>query len=241
MKKGRAQEEDAVRTDLVTGIERLSGAPVAVFWYECFLRSAFTKGKSFARMYELGSKADACGRMCGQRMRAQGKPISELCMENGLNIRELAMPESPVVEIFAFYEAPADIFIRSGLLNDCDHMIHHTGMNRFLGEFRCMDVILCHEFFHFLETRDSGAMFTRAYQEPVGFFRKKTCLPPLSEIAAMGFAQEFLELDWSPFLLDALLLSVNDAQAGIAMLERFERAGAEYAQHGRSGSTVRFS
>lgn len=214
----------------ITRIAHLASAPAEVFWRECFLRCAYTREKPLREMYRLGAQADECGRRYGRELRPAKKSVLELCEEYGLEIRELAMPESPEMEIFALFEPPARIFVRTALLTACDRFVRDSGLDTALGRFCCMDVVLCHEFFHFFETRESRTVFTRAYREPVGLFRRRTALPPLSEIAAMGFAQEVLGLKWSPFLLDCVLLGMSDATSALAVVERLERSAAEYAQ-----------
>lgn len=214
--------------NFVGRIARLASAPAEVFWRECFLRSALTRQKSIKDMRTLGAAADACGRMYG--IRSEGARASQLCAENGLEVRELTIPELPNMEIFALFEPPSEILVRAGLLSGCDRLVKESGMDAFLGDFCCVDVVLCHEFFHFLETRDSKTVFTRTYREPLGFLGRKVCLPPLAEIAAMGFAQEMLGLEWSPFLLDCVMLYANNMPSALAMLERLERSAAECAR-----------
>ena len=222
-------EVRAVDPQFAGRLTRLASAPADVFWRECFLRGAYTRDRSLEAVRALGARADACGRTYGREMRPEGKSAAALCAENGLEIRELAMPETPEMEIFALFEPPSRIYVRTALLSGCDRFIKESGVDAVLGQFRCMDVVLLHEFFHFLETRDSGTIFTWTYRESRGLFRRKMRLPPLAEIAAMGFAQEMLGLAWSPFLLDCVMLCVDDGASALAMLERLERFAAESA------------
>lgn len=228
MKVVRAREEDAVNQQDAERIMGLAFAPDAVFWRECFLRSACTREKSPQAVVELGTRAEACGRTYGRAVRAGGRDISQLCRDNGLAIRELAVPKSPGMEVFALFEPPDAIYVRTALLAGCDRLIRDSGMDAVLGRFCCMDVVLCHEFFHFLEMRHRESIFTRTYREPVGPFKRRAQLPPLGEIAAMGFAREVLGLKWSPFLLDCILLGIDDAPSALALLGRLERSAAEY-------------
>lgn len=213
--------------DFAGRIAKLASAPPAVFWQESFRRSAYTKHKPLEAVRDLGAKAEACGRQYGRQARAEGKRPRALCEESGLEIREFAMPPSPGLEIFALFEPPASVFIRKDLCDRCDRFIRSSGMDAFLGEFCCFDILLAHEFFHFLEERDCGTIFTRAYREPRGLFGRKAELPPLAEVAAMAFAQELLGLEWTPFLLDSIMLYPDDAPSALAIVERLERFAAE--------------
>lgn len=208
-------------------IARLISAPGEVFWRECFLRGASTRSRTIPEVRDLGGKAEACGRSYARQFMPLRAPMEALCREIGLDIRAFAMPESPSMEIFALFEPPATIFIRPDLLADCDAYIQKSGLCQALGRFRCEDVVLAHEFFHFLENRDGGEIFTRAYREPAGLFRRKNPLPPLSEIAAMSFAGELLGFHWSPFLLDSVMLHMHDMLSALAIVERLERFAAE--------------
>lgn len=213
--------------DFAGRIERLAAAPHRVFWRECFQRNACAKDRPLETVCALGAEAEECGWRYGHESAAAGRTPRALCEENGLEVQELAMPPLPEMEIFALFEPPSTVSVRTDLCIRCDQFIKDSGMNAFLGEFRCVDVLLAHEFFHFLEERDSGTIFTRTYREFRGIFKRE--LPPLSEIAAMGFAQEVLGLKWSPFLLDCVLLGMSDMPSALAMIKRLERSAAEYA------------
>lgn len=208
-------------------IAGLISAPEEVFWRECFLRNASTRNRTIPEVRTLGGRAEACGQTYARQFMPLRTPVDALCRENGLEIRGFAMPESPSMEIFALFEPPATIFIRPDLLADCDAYIQKSGLCQVLGSFRCEDVVLAHEFFHFLESRAGGEIFTRVYREPAGLFRRKAPLPPLSEIAAMRFARELLGLPWSPFILDSVMLHIHDIPSALAIVKRLERFAAE--------------
>lgn len=214
--------------DFEKRVAQLAFAPAEVFWRDCFLRSAYTREKPPEELRALGVRADACGRRYGRELRRDCVSVSSLCAKNGLEICELFMPEQPEMEIFALFEPPSRILVRTTFLSECDRLVKEREMDTFLGRFRCMDIVLCHEFFHFLEDRDRKTVFTRIYREPRGFFGRKVCLPPLAEIAAMGFAQEILGLEWSPFLLDCVMLYVNEQVSALAMIARLERSGVKW-------------
>ena len=124
------------------------------------------------------------------------------------------------MEIFALFEPPDKISIRTDLLKNCDGYFSSSGLYDVLGIFSSKEVILAHEFFHYIENRDEGNIFTRCYKEPCGFFKHYTELPPLGEIAAMGFARALLGLSWSPFLLDCAMMGMNDMISAMAIANR---------------------
>lgn len=208
-------------------IAGLAAAPDEIFWQESFLRSAYTRNKPRQEVCGLGGRADKCGRLYGRQVPLNGRTVEELCVENGMEIQGFSMPTSPDMEIFALFEPPATIYIRADLFADCDRYISDSGLSEVLGAFCCKDVVLAHEFFHFLEDRDCRTIFTRTYREPAGLLRRKTALPPLSEIAAMSFAREMLHLPWSPFILDIVMMSMYDMDSALTILRRLEQSAAE--------------
>lgn len=227
MSAPQSREAGLPEAEFADRVAKLASAPEEIFWRESFQRSASAKNRSLPDLRALGGRAEECGQVCARQFMPLKKPVDALCRENGLEIREFSMLESPSMEIFALFEPPSTIFIRAGLLAECDAYIQKSGLYRVLGRFCCQDVVLAHEFFHSLEARNSRQMFTCTYREPSGLFRRKTPLPPLSEIAAMGFAREMLGLHWSPFLLDSIMLSIHDMRSALAIVERLEGFAAE--------------
>ncbi len=225
--KDSGKDTNCADVQFARRIAMLSAAPPEIFWRESFSRSAATKAKSWKEVHSLGKRASDCGRLYGKQAARRRESVSELCLASGLSIQELSAPPSPQRELLGLFEPPYTIFVRTAFMDRCDRYLADSGLDRVLGTVCCRDIVLAHEYFHFLETRDYKTIFTRTYTEPCGIFKRRSTLAPLSEIAAMSFAQELLGLSWSPFLLDWIVLSLSDRHSALSVLERWECFAAE--------------
>ena len=219
---GRCADAEFVRR-----VAALSLSPPEPFWREIFFRSAAARGRSWDSLRSLGRRAYGCGRAYGRSLAPGGASPSELCRAAGLHVRALSAPPLPHMELFGLFDPPDSVFLRQDLLDRCDRYRSDSGLDAALGPVRTGDVVLAHEYFHFLEERDRKTIFTRTHTEPSGLLGRRSHLPPLSEIAAMSFAQELLGLHWTPLLLDCILLSLSDRRSAYSLLERLEGFAAE--------------
>lgn len=84
-----------------------------------------------------------------------------------------------------------------------------------------MDILLAHELFHAVEEQNVDVMYTRT--ETIELWRKpfsnRSRIACLSEIAAMAFARELLDLDYNPYALDVLLVYPYDQNAACGLYE----------------------
>ncbi len=206
---------------LPQAISALGALPPQRFWVECFSRYASSRSLSLGAMLTLGGQAAQCGERYAQTLLETSRdPVEDLCAALGLKLREFTMPPSPSMEVFALFETPNTVYLRSELLKNAGEALEKQGIFDILGEFDLREVILAHELFHFLEYRDADTIFTRTHREAVGRFRRKRELAALGEIAAMHFAAKLCGLPWSPFLLDCVMMSVTDVPSALAIAHR---------------------
>lgn len=196
--------------------------PDRIFWRESFLRGALSRKWPEEKMLSLGQQASDCGKGYAKEFAPglAGGSMRELCSRNGIAISGFDMPLSSGLEIFALFETPDIISIRDDLLANCDAYAADSGIYDVLGSFGCEEIILAHEFFHFIEYRDESSIFSCTYTEPSGLFKKQRAVPALGEIAAMSFAKELLNLEWNPFVLDCVMMSMNNMTAAKTIAQR---------------------
>lgn len=79
------------------------------------------------------------------------------------------------------------------------------------------DIILAHELFHHIESNEKD-IYTQAKQVTLWrflFYKHRSQIRATSEIAAMSFSKQMNGLDFSPFVLDFLLIyAYNPLRAG---------------------------
>lgn len=214
-------------------LERLLPLPAAAFWRECFSRSAATRSLPPDRLRELGRRADSCGRAAAKPYieRAGTRDLDALCAAEGLILQEMEEPQPAGQEIFALFEEPATIYLRSDLMRQTEDRIRGGGWERLLGRHPIRDILLAHEFYHVLESRDP-ALFTVAHRENAGWLKLPRQLQPLREIGAMAFADELLGLGYSPFVLDCVMLGPEHRQAAEQIAQRLLRFAQEEGEAG---------
>ena len=209
-------------SDFLDELAKLKELPDRVFWKECFNRSKLTRGYTEEKILRLGKLASDCGEEYADKYRdeLQGRSITELCRAKGIIINEFAMPQSPTMELFGLFEAPNTISIRADLLRDCNNYLKSSGIGDIIGNINCGDIVLAHEFFHFVECKNEESIITCTYTEPHGLLGTGRVVPALGEIAAMSFARRLLLLDWNPFILDCVMMSMNNLPAARAIAGR---------------------
>ena len=204
--------------DFALSLARLRRLPDEDYWRECFRRFRQTRGWSEEKMERLGRLASACGEE--QAACFAGESVEELYAARGLTLRELEPPPPGAMELFALYEAPGTVSLRSDLLREADEYLRSAGLDSLLGGRSCREVILAHEFYHDLECSEGRAVFTAAYRERSGLLGLQEQVPALGEIGAMSFARRLLSLDWNPFLLDCVILYPRNPGAAEAIAGR---------------------
>ena len=214
-----------VDADFLALLKEVKDLPDSTFWKECFSRNKTTKKFSQGKMLRLGQMASDCGKEYAEKYRAEfaGGSMKELCLKNGITIQKFTMPQSPAVELFGLFEAPNSISVRADLLQECDSYVKSTGISTVLDGVNCGEVLIAHEFFHFLEYRNEKSIITCTYSEPQGLFAKRRSIPLLGEIAAMSFAKHLFQLSWNPFMLDCVMMSMDNIPAATVIAERLLR------------------
>ena len=160
-------------------------------------------------MLSLGQRASAQGKALGEGFRPAliEKGLDGLYAAAGLSVQELSLPDPPGLTLFALYESPDRVSVKSALLDDCDRYVRSPELEAILGPFSCRETFLAHEFYHHQEYLRPEELFSASYREPRGLLKTPVPVSPLSEIGAMSFARALLALPWNPFLLDCVALA----------------------------------
>ncbi|MCI7623038.1 MAG: hypothetical protein MSS54_01770 [Clostridiales bacterium] len=203
-------------------LERVKQLPDSVFWRECFNRSRITREYSDEKVLRLGEMASECGERYADEYRDEldEGSVPALCNKHGVTIEELAIPQSPMLELFGLFEAPNKISVRADLLQKCDDYVKKAGIDAIIGPVSCSDVLLAHEFFHYVEWENRDSIITCTYTEPQGLLKTERIIPALGEISAMSFARRLLSLDWNPFMLDCVMMSMDNIPAAETIARR---------------------
>lgn len=124
--------------------------------------------------------------------------------------------ESDDDTLFACYTEPDHITVYQSTVDTADRIIEEQGLRDLLGGVCLADTLIAHEIYHFFEFSRPGLYTSQKLLclWKIGKFENRSRLVSLPEIGAMAFARRLLNLPYSPFLFDVLLLySTNKRMA----------------------------
>nr|WP_314462998.1 hypothetical protein [uncultured Clostridium sp.] len=162
----------------------------------------------------------SCGREYAQKIcrKYRTKDPRKLAEFMGVDISYPEYPEKTDRVLFAEYRAPNKICIYMDAVMKAKKLIERLEISGILTkEVDVSQLLLSHELFHYLEEENRHEIFTKTEKIrlwSLGFFHNDSNVIALSEIAAMGFAQEIMGIQYSPFLMDVVLVygySVEEA------------------------------
>lgn len=174
-------------------------------------------------------KAEACGRQLAREIRQQHSApgMRDIAGQMGLQVEDMPPFAMQGYYQFAEFEEPGTIRLSEHLLALAQEMVEEKEL--FFLHQPLEDHLLAHELFHFLEMENED-LFTRTQQVEVfrlGPLRRTSGIRSLGEIAAMAFAEEILGLDYSPFLMDILLLYPKEPQAAKKLYDEVAAIAAQ--------------
>lgn len=168
---------------------------------------------------DYGAKAAECGReMAEELTRKHGdRSVEELIAACGGQIDRPAAPAGGLLPVFASFTEPDSIMVYSENAQATDELRTREGLEELMGDAHTEDVLLAHELFHMLEYRDPE-LYTRQKHLrlwKLGRWENRSGIFCLSEIAAMTFAEALTGLTCSVYVLDMLMLYVNNPQLAL--------------------------
>lgn len=172
------------------------------------LNGKFTDGQRKDWM----EKSLACGREYARKVCSQyhTKDPKALAKAMGMEVSYPEFPEKTDRVLFAEYRVPNRICIYMDALKKAKRLLERPEVSKVLTEG--LDIgrlLLSHELFHCVEERHKSEIFTQTEKVrlwKLGFLHNDSIVIALSEIGAMGFAQELMGIDYSPYLMNVFLV-----------------------------------
>lgn len=196
---------------------KLSCLPDAMFDEYAFCRDPLYGKLTPEFCTELSEKARTCGQAEAKKLveKYPGKTPIELCEMLGIRQMRQVMPQNTSRVLYAQFVEPNEITIFTDCLDTAARYAQTEGPLSVLKTEVLEQILLAHELFHVIELRDSS-LFIRAYRLNLwnfGPIHNNSPLVVLGEIAGMAFAKKLMQMNFCPFVLDALLLYGYDADA----------------------------
>jgi hypothetical protein len=195
-------------------------------WSEyAFSREPVKEKFSTSDRKELAERAAFCGRKNAKNYidRFGTSQPSIIAEKMSIQVTQLPEPKSGNRVLFAEYCDPDEIHIFSDGVTRGEALLERPGiLKTFGGGFSIYGVLLGHELFHAIESRDEQRIWTKTYETELwklGKWAYKSHVACLSEIAAMSFTQYINQLSWSPYVMDAFLVYGYSPMAASALYE----------------------
>lgn len=133
-----------------------------------------------------------------------------------IDILEVEAHDDGSYILFAKFNDPNKVSVYMESVRKAEALVQSNDLKNLICGVNIKDVLIAHEMFHFIESQKND-IYTRNKKIQLwklGPIKYKSGLVVLGEIAAMAFAKELLQLDYSPHLFDVLLLYAhNESQA----------------------------
>lgn len=203
----------------------LDSLPEVLFGAYAFSREPLCGRLSASEQYTWTCRAINCGREQAIALNvAYGtKDPSALAQKMGIKTFERERPEKGARILFAQFVEPDEITVFS----DCLHRLAAEKAERSLPlEVQTVkNILLAHELFHTVETRTPGILTVQRHLSlwKLLGYDYRSSIQCLSEIAAMAFAAELMEIFWSPYILDPILVNLYNRQAGAQLFAQIQR------------------
>ena len=167
---------------------------------------------------------------CGKEyaLKYKDKSIYDLLEENNLKVKE-EIEEGEYRNLFGLFTYPNQITLFTTNIYRVYKKLNNNGLD--ISEEKIKEVVLAHEFFHYLENKDHKNFYTKV--EKITTFKLfklniKSNVIALSEIAAMNFAKNFCSLDFSTYIFDYYLLESIDFKKSKSMLDTLTTLRSDY-------------
>jgi hypothetical protein len=186
-----------------------------------FLHEPLQRRLSKDLQKDLYIKSVECGRLCAEETikRCGTNKLYEITSFLGLSIDKPKEPTNCYRILFADYIVPNTIHIyMDGVERGMQLLSSPKVAEAFGSSFSIFDVLLGHEIYHVIESRNADRIWTRTYEVPLwkmGSFSYKAHISCLNEIAAMSFTRCLNGLAWNPYILNVLLTYGYSPQSAI--------------------------
>lgn len=149
--------------------------------------------------------------------------IDHLAKELKFNVIQQYMPNDGNRVIFAQYKEPDNITIYMDTIAKYNNLVKNSTslVENLLGDIDVYKILVSHELFHGIEFMQKESIYTQT--EKIELFKKpfsnKSKIFCLGEIAAMEFSKQLCGLNFSPYILDTVLMYAYDKEAATLLYE----------------------
>lgn len=159
---------------------------------------------------ELAAIAHSTGKELARKLKSQYGIMypSEIARRLGIKMNRIELADEGCYNIFSCYEKPAMIDIYMKTIKAAEGALSEFNGMEMLQNVSIEELLIAHELFHYYENtqEDFPTKKKLVVLWELGKFKYKACPVSIGEIAAMAFARELLELSYSPYVFDIILV-----------------------------------
>lgn len=164
---------------------------------------------------EIAQKARESGKKTAKelKLKYKDKTIEQIAKTLGAIIYKKEMPQDASRVMYAQFVQPNEITIFTHCIKTASKYVSTGEFTYCLSPEYLENILLAHELYHMIEETDKQ-LFPNVYRLrlwSIGRFHNDSPVACLSEISAMAFAKELLELDFCTYALDAMMLYGYDS------------------------------
>ncbi len=131
--------------------------------------------------------------------------------------------------VFAEYAEPDRMTVYNDCVRKAEELIENEDIADLLPGLKIRNLLLSHELFHIIEVHKKDSIFTQTekielWKKP---FTNQSRIVCLSEIAGMSFAKEMQRVQFSPYIMDVLLIYAYNRKAASGLFEEMKEIQGE--------------
>lgn len=195
-------------------IEKLMQLPDEVFGFYLFNQDPLRGKLSAEQKKDIFRDAVQCGIDLSHELKKKYGhcPVDEYIDKLGIQLTYKDSHNGLEYIYFGTYQKPNKMTIYKGNIQKGLDLIEQEQILKLQG-VNLVDIVKAHELFHHFEEhrKDLYVNTHKITLWRLGMYEHKSKLVSQSEIASMAFAKELLQLDFSPNVLDVLLLYPHNA------------------------------
>lgn len=164
---------------------------------------------SHKQKFQYIKNAIECGNEEAYELKKTYKSITQILDSFNLKIEKIdALIEYNGNLVFAQYISPDKIKISVDCINKVNNLIKECNLEDYFFNTSLINLLLAHELFHKIEYSKRNTIYTQTERIELWIkpFSNKSKIMQLSEIAAMSFVKNIVDLKFSPYLMDYLFI-----------------------------------
>ena len=203
----RTQGVDAPLSHMIDDLKMLTEEDWGLY---AFSRDPLNGKFALEQKLQYTKNAFACGRNIAKRIKQKygDSCLEEIAKKRNVQVKTPDLPVGGDYVVFAQFEEPDQISVFMDGVRKVENLMQQPEVRDSLENINIYELLLAHEIFHSVEYQERDQIYTKTekielWKKP---FSNRSQILALSEMAGMAFAQEWMQISWSAYVLDVVLM-----------------------------------